>query len=59
MKDFVLFYAIGLFTLFLELYNKISSIDGTSEHKYHYLGEKESDKNENRDKNDESKSRIK
>ena len=58
VKDFVLFYAIALFTLFFELYNKISSIDGTAQHEYHYLGD-ESETSTDSGKNDENKNEKK
>ena len=35
-KDFSIFYAIALFTLYLEMYSKISSKDGTDDQKYKY-----------------------
>ena len=41
VKDFSIFYVFGLFSLFLEVYGKISNIDGTGDHKYHYSTEKE------------------
>lgn len=36
VKDFVLLYIFGLFTLFCELYSKICDIDETAELKYGY-----------------------
>ena len=36
VKDFIIFYVLSLFALFLELYGKISNIDGTNEHKFRY-----------------------
>ena len=36
MKDFSIFYAIALFTLYIDMYSKISSKDGTDDQKYHY-----------------------
>ena len=40
IKDFAIFYAIALFTLYYDLYSKITNIDGTDKHQYHY-GEEE------------------
>ena len=36
VKDYSLLYVFGMFSLFLELYNKLTSIDGTGDHKYYY-----------------------
>lgn len=36
VKDFVLLYIFGLFTLFCELYSKLCDIDETAELKYTY-----------------------
>ena len=36
VKDFSIFYAIALFTLYIDMYSKISSKDGTDDQKYHY-----------------------
>lgn len=36
IKDFALFYTIALFTLYYDLYGKITDIDGTGDHKYTY-----------------------
>ena len=43
VKDYCLLYVFGLFSLFLELYSKLSNIDGTGDHKYHYSTIKPSD----------------
>ena len=36
LKDFSIFYAIALFTLYYDMYSKISTKDGTDEQKFHY-----------------------
>ena len=36
VKDFSIFYAIALFTLYIDMYSKLSSKDGTDDQKYHY-----------------------
>ena len=40
VKDFIIFYVLSLFALFLELYGKISTIDGTNDHKFRYSSTK-------------------
>ena len=36
LKDFSIFYAIALFTLYYDMYSKISTKDGTDEQQFHY-----------------------
>lgn len=36
VKDFIFFYAFGLFAYYLEIFGKISNLDGTSENKTRY-----------------------
>ena len=40
VKDFIIFYVLSLFSLYLELYGKISNMDGTNDHKFRYSSEK-------------------
>ena len=54
----MLFFTIALFTLFFELYNKLTAIDGTGEHKYHYLESEDGSVLENPEKNMESDQKI-
>ena len=36
LKDFSIFYAIALFTLYFDMYSRISAKDGTDEQQFHY-----------------------
>ena len=45
VKDYSLLYVFGLFSLFLELYSKLTNIDGTGDHRYYYSTVKPSEVN--------------
>ena len=36
LKDFFFLYIFGLFTLYLEIFIKVSDLDGTNDLQYHY-----------------------
>ena len=36
LKEFFFLYVFGLFTLYLEIFIKVSDLDGTSDFQYHY-----------------------
>lgn len=36
IKEFFFLYIFGFFTLLVELYSKITDLDGTTDLKYHY-----------------------
>ena len=36
LKDLFFLYVFGLFTMYYEIYSKISDVDGTSDQQYHY-----------------------
>lgn len=41
MKDFFFVYIFGTFSLYYEIYNKITELDGTGELNFHYTNVKQ------------------